>query len=458
MKKKILLAATALCIAVGLTACGNPLKKLPESDDSVNWIEAYDKSEKTYGNQAIDAIVKYFDKEGVMAKEYIEGLYVLDRDDKDNKEKSTLSVAVETESEYVRYTRCYEIEMKYDADDKEWEVKEHELEEEESEKTVIKEQTEEDIINLISENFYDYVDDVYVYGYDMDIDELTIDSIEYDGIEEFYSNYVTCTYDVTVSFEYGPYSYVVEMSVYNDLYTYGGQDDCYSSYAYFDEINVVSCEMDPEIENRFTVDRVVEDINEYGFDFDYFDSRISVDDIENYSIDDMTIGTSSAYVYVSFDIVSDFQIVNTIHLYLAYDFEDGEYYIYSMYENESRELTYSAKDIEETHLAEIYNDDYELVGYARIHMEDVEQDDYYAELYFDGYIEFSEDEEFEDPQVIEIYSGVYYSSWMYWYIYLDDYIDFSDGGYLYYTYMYWNIEDQETRTTDDYSYIFVIVE
>ena len=91
MKKKSLLAGLMLVAALGLTACGNPLKSLPEVSDE-NLVESYDDDKETYGNAAVDRLVKQFKKDDIL-KGDITSLVVYDREDnEESKEKSELSV------------------------------------------------------------------------------------------------------------------------------------------------------------------------------------------------------------------------------------------------------------------------------------------------------------------------------------------------------------------------------
>ncbi len=121
MKKKFLIATVLLSTCLGLAACGNPQKLLPEEDESAN---VYDADEETTGNEALDELIESVaDDKGF--KGDVTEVYVYKRkDSEDNKEKSKLYVEVKSEKKDISYDTFLEVTMKYDKDDKAWGVKE----------------------------------------------------------------------------------------------------------------------------------------------------------------------------------------------------------------------------------------------------------------------------------------------------------------------------------------------
>lgn len=122
MKKKILFAVILTSMCMSMTACGNPLKLLPEANEDVN---IYDADEKSTGNEAADAIIKSLKKGDAIAKKVSE-FYVEERSDKDSKERSELTVCVVSEDSDASFEKHFDVTMKYDEDDKSWSVKDYE--------------------------------------------------------------------------------------------------------------------------------------------------------------------------------------------------------------------------------------------------------------------------------------------------------------------------------------------
>ena len=120
MKKKFLFAVVATVACMTLTACGNPLKLLPEADGE----NIYDVDEKTTGNEAADTIISALKKDEVIEKKISE-FSVEDREDKESKEKSLIEVCVVYENKEASFEKHFDVTMKYDEDDKEWNVKEY---------------------------------------------------------------------------------------------------------------------------------------------------------------------------------------------------------------------------------------------------------------------------------------------------------------------------------------------
>lgn len=121
MKKKIILAGLLCCMCLGLTACGNPLKQLPEALDE----NIYDTEEGTTGNEAADEIIDVLtdeDEDGIDGD--VTAFAVYDRDDdEEDKDQSDLSVEIVIETDDFEYTGYYIVTMKYDKEDG-WEVDE----------------------------------------------------------------------------------------------------------------------------------------------------------------------------------------------------------------------------------------------------------------------------------------------------------------------------------------------
>lgn len=120
MKKKFLFAVIVTVTCLTLTACGNPLKLLPEADGE----NIYNADEKTTGNEAADTIISKLKKDGAIDKKISE-FSVEDREDKESKEKSLIEVCVVYENKDASFEKHFDVTMKYKEDDKEWDVKEY---------------------------------------------------------------------------------------------------------------------------------------------------------------------------------------------------------------------------------------------------------------------------------------------------------------------------------------------
>ncbi len=207
MKKKVILTGLLLTMCVGLTACGNPLKQLPEATEE----NIYDEDEETTGNEAADEIIDVLtdEDEGGVDGDVV-SFTVYDREDDDDKDKSEVYVEIIIEGDEFEYTGYYIVEMKYDKEDG-WEVDEFETDEDEDCLFKPLEGPDEDIlwdtIYYSMDEFY--IDDMYFYilSDNMgDIEVLSEDIYEEDGV--FYD-------EMKVEFEYIDYdcSYIMEYTI-----------------------------------------------------------------------------------------------------------------------------------------------------------------------------------------------------------------------------------------------------
>lgn len=156
MRKKVWLMGIMACLCVGLTACGNPLKQLPEATGE----NIYDAEEDTTGNKVADDLLDDLLEEAGMEGD-VTSFVINDRDDnEDSKERSELKVEVTTETDTLEYVYYYVVDCKYS--DGKWVLKDYSLDEDE-ESTVrpLVEVTQDQVKNILTNmvSYYDYTPD-----------------------------------------------------------------------------------------------------------------------------------------------------------------------------------------------------------------------------------------------------------------------------------------------------------
>lgn len=338
MKKKSLLAGLMLVAALGLTACGNPLKSLPEVSDE-NLVESYDDDKETYGNAAVDRLVKQFKKDDIL-KGDITSLVVYDREDnEESKEKSELSVELQCETDIADYTEYYVVTMKYDSENKEWKVKETEPDKKEDKEVKVKyEISDEKASSILKDYIYSVSkDNYYINLSDGDITDISIDDPEAEVVD----GSVTVRYPVDVTVNY--YNYIYELSatlvcnVYTetDSYRYGYELESFKNdsiyYYSYEDLAVNSAELDPEVEKLLSEDIMFEAAID---DFDalytyYYTFDVTADDIVSYTTTDFTISSSSAQRNLAADVKITDGITEQYYMNITYYYSDADGWYYS---------------------------------------------------------------------------------------------------------------------------------
>ena len=158
MKTKKLVAVLAVTMAFGLTACGNPLKSLPEAGKD-NVLEA-DLEEEA--DDLVDDIIEKIKEVEYLSDDTEFSSFVVTKrkDDEDEKTKSKMYVSVSRESEFARLTDNYIVELKY-SKEKGWRVKDCTRNTDEDASTLvepIKGPSDETIINDLENNYIYYND------------------------------------------------------------------------------------------------------------------------------------------------------------------------------------------------------------------------------------------------------------------------------------------------------------
>ena len=156
MRRKVWLMGILACLCVALTACGNPLKKLPEATGE----NIYDVDEDTTGNDFADDLLDDLIDEGEIPGDVI-SFVINDRDDnEDSKERTELKVEVTTETDTLQYVYYYVVDCKYS--DGKWVMKDFSMDEDEESVVtplveVTQDQVKDILINRVS--YYDYTPD-----------------------------------------------------------------------------------------------------------------------------------------------------------------------------------------------------------------------------------------------------------------------------------------------------------
>lgn len=339
MKKKSLLAGLMLAAALGLTACGNPLKVLPEVSDD-NFVEAYDDDKETYGNAAVDRLIKQLKKDDII-KGDLTSLVVYDRDDnEETKEKTELSVEVQCETDAASYTEYYVVTMKYDSENKEWKVKETEVDEKEDPEVVVNyEISDESASTIIKDYIYSfYADDYYINFNEGDIIEISIEDPE----TEILDSQISVTYPVNMQVNYNSYIYDIstdlKCALYTNLDTYksGYEIETFKNdaiyYINYDEVKVNSVELDPEVSKILGEDVMFETAFE---DFDafysyYYDFDVTSKSVNSYESSDLEIYSTSAQRHYLLDIKVTEGLFEQYYMDVTYYYDNtnGWYYSY----------------------------------------------------------------------------------------------------------------------------------
>lgn len=345
-KNKILLAGLMIMASIGLTACGNPLKTLPEVSED-NLVDKYDEDEKTYGNQAVDRLMKELTKSDAIYGD-VTSIVVYDREDnEDSKDKSELSLEIASETDAAEYVQYYTVTMKYDSDNKEWKAKDYEpAKKKDTEIELSADINEDDVYNILTNYVYsDYVDDNYIYFSDAEITDVTINDVK---VGDFEDRAVSCTYDVTFIANYYSYCYTIDATFdcyFNpnsiaassdekktDIayatagYPFKYIDDEYFSVAGY-SMSLVEKELDESIAEFLSEEAMLEGAIEYGINRGYYyDFYITEDNILSYETreDGFYVDSYYAYRYLTVDVQIDEGITQQADVYASYYYSDSD--------------------------------------------------------------------------------------------------------------------------------------
>ncbi len=447
MKKKLMVALAAVMAACALTACGNPLKSLPEVG-SDNLVDLVDENEDK--NQAAAAILKKIKKDELAIGD-VEEVTVYDRkDDEDGKEKSDVYVQITSESDMASYTTYYVFTMKYDSDSKDWEVKKYEADEdEEIQVEFTSGMDDEDILDdIINKEYSIYVEDeegnyYYLYPTTDTVSDFTVSE---PAITVDSSEHLLIDYDVTMTITSGMYFYSVEGTVEYSFWIDDGSEDLYFNYG---DYSLVSREIDPEIGDALSDEQMLTDFDSCEFTIGSDGYVVSSADFVDYYFEEIYFGSSYAgrYLYYTIEVIDG--VESEYYAYLYYDYDGSTYSLdryscynssnwdYSSSNNYSNYATYT-DDVLGTwsgaYIESYYNDDGQKIATIDLAIEDYSNN----QGYIYGTATITEIESGETTE--ESFEG-YYTSGGYLYISFDDtvYIYFDNQKhyeYLYSMYLY----------------------
>ena len=437
MKKKLMVALAAVMAACALTACGNPLKSLPEVG-SDNLVDLVDENEDK--NQAAAAILKKIKKDELAIGD-VEEVTVYDRkDDEDGKEKSDVYVQISSESDMASYTTYYVFTMKYDSDSKDWEVKKYEADEDEDIQVEFTSgMDDEDILDdIINKEYSIYVEDeegnyYYLYPTTDTVSDFTVSE---PAITVDSSEHLLIDYDVTMTITSGMYFYSVEGTVEYSFWIDGGSEDLYYNYG---DYTLVSREIDPEIGDALSDEQMITDFDSCEFAIGSDGYVVSSADFVDYNFEDIYFGSdyASRYLYYTLEVLDGVQVEYYAYLYYDYDGSTYSFDKYSCYNYYNYETTYTddvlgtwSGSMVETY----YNDNGKNIASIDLVMDEYSNNQGY--IYGTAYFT-----ETESGEVYETDFEAYYSSSGYFYIDLDDYV------YIYY-------DKEKHYTSVSYLYLY----
>jgi len=395
MNKRIILCMIILTLMLGITACGNPLNSLPEVSET-NYVENYDVENKTYGNGIIDLIVGELSGNSLYYGG-IRDIEIYNRiDDTNNKDFSKLYVKIVSTSVNAEYVNYFIVSLDYNADEKRWEIKDCEADEDkDTEINILAYKTGEEIENDIYENVYSfYFEEVDAYVYPSDIVSISVNDIECEKIDQYQ---VQCTYNVSLSLKENNYYYSTDAVVVYNFYTADSYyDDEY--WCYYDTQAVFRERyIDPEIISLLSEDKLLTDFGEYGLSTGNFSTVLTTDMITSSEFMDVqvTYAGCSREAFITVQIMEGlYATYDVIFNYVSDDEGNWSLDIINAYRN-GYEIT---EDIQGTYLGIVVsNVNDEELGSVRIVVDSSDEEKIY------GTIEFATDGNLDavEPVVFE---------------------------------------------------------
>ena len=443
MKRKLLLTATALVLCLGLTACGNPLKQLPEATGE----NIYDEEEETTGNELADDIIDELMDEAGFPGEDVVSFVVNDRDDdEEGKERSDLSIEIITTSDMAEYTYYYEVVCKY-SKDRGWRIKEYELDDkEESTITplagVTKEQIEETILNNVYSCYYG---DTYVYLNDGNITDIVINSEEIvPGVvnaEVYEDEYPKERLSVTFTWAGDYCSYTRDL----DLVYYFYQSDEEEPWGEYDYTlaEEYTTELSAETLEQLSDEQMLADYMSAERRIGNFDITLTEDLIESCTFEDYNFSGNwcSRTAEISLKDTSFFDITLTVDF--SYNYDETSWELYTIYTTVNAEM----QDFSGNYAGEVYDSSDEKIATIYYSFLDVDTEN----GSFSGVVKWvPEGTDAASAEAVDFTGEFYSADYMELYPDFDDYL-IQDGWWssFSYDYLYYNVE---TQTMDSVSY------
>lgn len=280
-----------VCLCVGLTACGNPLKKLPEATGE----NIYDEEEDTTGNEFTDDLLDdLMDEAGLDGD--VKSFVINDRDDnEETKERTEMKVELTVETDTLEYVYNYVLDCKYS--DGNWVLKEFSLDEDEESAVtplveVTPDQVEDFILSYVSYYDYtpdDYSDDVYARFGECEITEIKINdqtiepAVIGEGTDAIDNLKITVVWTNGFCTYTGDFKLTCSYNLYSD-----NPDWRYDSFTHSSEYTQ---EMTPETEEALSDEKMTADLAGYPLITDsyYFDTGLVLteDTMESITFEDI---------------------------------------------------------------------------------------------------------------------------------------------------------------------------
>ncbi len=460
MKKRIVLSGFILAAALGLTACGNPLKSLPEVSDT-NLVDLVDEDKEA--NDAAARIIKELDKNDSIIGE-IESVVVYERDDDEKeKNKSEVSVEVVTTTDYAEYTYYYVVEMKYDKEEKYWKVKDSEPDKHEDMSIDIKtdakaEKLIQDLVDYSYSIYAYYEDDSYNYEYFYPDSEDMFDNFKVGDctVTEIVENqYYEIAYDVSFTISNGFKYFDVEGQMYYEYAapSYYGYE--YYGYDYIDLI-IKDTYLDPELEEVLSGEKMLQGAIDSGYitmGYYYydFDAPITKDMITSVEYGDIIFYSSSCCrpIYVTIEGAEGFAYYYELDVYYGFYNNEWSYddcYVYTDYDRSPTGYSCCINDnVLGTYTGSVYKNKETTVG--TVEMVITSYNDYYV---YGTFKYAPEGTSLDDVEPIE-FEGTYYTSYYEIDLYLDDSFKI-DKNSVSYMYLYYDYNDLKWKTSSSSTY------
>ncbi len=460
MKKKMMSIGFVLGVMLTFSACGKPVDMLPEAS-SINWIDEYDKKNKTYGNEVVDAIIDKLDKK---IDDYgeITGFYINYREDsKGDSNHSFIYVIFEAESEWAEVTIPYEVEVEYYKEQKEWKILHCKEDQYNDIEYTLKDEITPEIVMDTLQYEGIYLDYSYLYFNDVEFEDFLVESteVEIDGDD------IKCMCYCTTKAKIGDIEYELDLEwpIRLDVrtgewyYSWSDEDDAYAT--------IVSSNIDELLVDYEDPDILFNDLIENGYiGYDYQD--INEDSVISYEFDSVDQYANYVYSYINVEVAGDEGITYDIQYELDYNMASSVY----GYDEEPSVYTYSVETsvgddflgtiegvVDEDGVTVIYTADgntrYENEGTAKVRIT-FEECDSYGNI--TGTIEYTEDGTYTDykPLEFDAYFDYYYAGDLYIYILGDSFPVFESSSFD----IYWDFEREQWYYEDYFNDVLIYFE
>lgn len=439
MIKRYWFLFTIFCFCMGLTACGNPLSKLPEAAG----VNIYNESEESTGNDLVDDIIGELMNEEALLGDHVVSFIVNSRDDHgESGEQSTLYIEVITESDILKYVYYYVVDCGY-SNEHGWSVNEYALNgEEESTISVLAEIAEDDVKTML-ESYILTTDFGHVHAtfHEGEFTDITIND------EEIIQGSINDSH--LIQFPTGNLSVTFTWNDHSCYYTTDIDIACQFVDAWYPT--------DWEFSEDYTVelnDEAMEDLSDemllaYLMEQGSYSGRgelnLTEDMIESYTFEDYVVTTVMGrgcrkHAEITLKENEIFTLVISATYQYKYNDSDSKWSLSYVTANVNAVDQNIAGDYSGT-VYNISGEPYATVYYSFLEVND--------DGSLSGTVKWVPQGEDADSVRAVPFSGTYYMSNLYFYITFDEEIRTGRNSYMNYQYLYYNLETQQLEG-DDY--------